>query len=103
MAVTLTVAQFIQDARIGATAEELDLATRRLAYATLAVLKHAPNAPDVIHDEATSADSPAYLYDQPSISGGAAFANAMRNSGASTILLPYRVHGLGYAETARRS
>ena len=30
MAVTLTVAQFIEDARIGATAAELDLATRRV-------------------------------------------------------------------------
>ena len=102
MAVTLSVTAFIADARIGATAEELDLATRRLAYATEAVLKHAPNAPDVIHDEAVSRLA-GYLYDQPTLSGGPAFANAMRNSGAGTILLPYRVHGLGYADTVEET
>ena len=80
MAVTLTVEQFIADARIGATAEELELAGRRLEYATAAVLQHAPAAVDSAHNEAVSRLA-AYLYDQPSISGGAAFANAMRNSG----------------------
>ena len=54
MAVRLTVEQFIADARIGRTPEEQDLATRRLEYATVAVLKHAPNAPDVAHTEAAS-------------------------------------------------
>ena len=102
MAVTLTVAQFIQDARIGATPEELELATRRLEYATAAVLKHAPDAPDIAHNEATTRLA-AYLYDQPTLSGGAAFANAGRNSGAWTVLLPFRVHGLGYAETVEEA
>ena len=41
----------------------------------------------------------AYQYDSPTVSGGAGFANALRNSGATNILLPYRVHGLGYADT----
>ena len=94
MAVTLSVAQFIADARIGATTEELDLATRRLEYAAVAVLQHAPDAPDAAHNEAVSRLA-AYLYDQPSISGGAPFANAMRSSGAGRILLPYRMHGAG--------
>ena len=97
MAVTLTVEQFIADARIGATAEELELAGRRLEYAAVAVLQHAPDAPDVVHNEAVSRLA-AYIYDQPSISGGAAFANAMRNSGTSRILLPYRIHALGLSE-----
>ena len=94
MAVTLTIAQFIRDARIGATADELALAKDRVAYATQAVLQHAPSAPDIVHNEAVSRLA-AYIYDQPSISGGAAFANAMRNSGASRILLPYRIHSVG--------
>ena len=98
MAVTITVAEFIRDARIGATAEELALATDRLAYATQAVLQHAPNAPDVVHNEAVTRLA-AYLYDQPTLAGGAAYGNAMRNSGAGRILLPYRVHGLGVADT----
>ena len=90
MAVTLTVAEFIADARIGATAEELALATRRVAYATEVVLRYAPVAPDVAHNEAVSRLA-AYLYDSPTTAGGAAFANALRNSGASNILLPYRI------------
>ena len=99
MAVTITVAEFIRDARIGATAEELALATDRLAYATQAVLQHAPNAPDVVHNEAVTRLA-AYLYDQPTLAGGAAYGNAMRNSGASRILLPYRIHALGLSEDA---
>ena len=38
-----------------------------------------------------------YAYDSPTVSGGAGFANALRNSGAINILLPFKVHGLGYA------
>ena len=97
MAVTLTVAEFIADARIGATAEELALATRRLAYAAEAVVKYAPAAPDIIHNESCSRLA-SYLYDAPTVAGGAAFANSLRNSGATAILLPYRIHGLGSAE-----
>ena len=97
MAVTLSVAEFIADARIGSTADELALATRRVAYATEAVVRYAPGAPDIAHNEAVSRLA-AYLYDMPTVAGGAAFANALRNSGATAILLPYRVHGLGVAE-----
>ena len=101
MAVTLTVAQFISDARIGATAEELELATRRVAYATEAVMQHLGDAfngaPDVVVNEAVSRLA-GYLYDAPTVAGGAAFANSMRNSGAGRILLPYRVHGLGHSD-----
>ena len=38
---------------------------------------------------------PGYLYDQPSAAGGAGYANAIRNSGAAPMLLPYRVHRAG--------
>ena len=39
-----------------------------------------------------------YLFDQPEAGRGDAYANAMRNSGAARMLLPYRVHRAGYAE-----
>ena len=68
MAVTLSVAEFIQDARIGQTPEELALATRRVGYATEVVLRYAPNAPDVAHNEAVSRLA-AYLYDSPTTAG----------------------------------
>ena len=41
----------------------------------------------------------AYIYDQPTVSGGAAFANAMRNSGAGRVLLPYRMHRVGLSDS----
>ena len=49
------------------------------------------STPDVVLNEATIRLS-AYLYDQPTASGGLGFANAMRFSGAARILLPYRIH-----------
>ena len=39
-----------------------------------------------------------YLFDQPEAGRGMAYANALRNSGAAGMLLPYRIHGLGYAD-----
>ena len=99
MAVTYTIEEFIRSARIGATAEELALATEKLAYSAFAVEQHAPNAPEIVANEAVSRLA-AYVYDQPSIAGGVGYANAMRNSGAARVLLPYRVHraGLSYSD-----
>ena len=91
MAVTLTVAELLAALRMGNSAEETAEATRLLAYATEAVTRHAPDAPDVVHNEATIRIA-GYLFDQPTASRNAAFANALRNSGAGAILLPYRVH-----------
>ena len=39
-----------------------------------------------------------YLLDQPEASRSDAYANAMRNSGAARMLLPYRIHRAGYAD-----
>ena len=52
MAVTISVQELVQALRLGASPEELAIATRLLAYSTEAVLKHAPEAPDAVHDEA---------------------------------------------------
>ena len=99
MAVTLTQAQLSAALRMGSTTEENAEATRLLAYATEAVTKHAPEATDVAHNEAAIRLA-GYLFDQPSAGRGMAFANALRNSGAGTILLPYRIVRAGSVEDA---
>ena len=94
MAVTYTILQFLASARIGDTPEERNLAIEKLAYATHEVERYAPLAPEIVANEAVSRLA-GYIYDQPTISGGVGFANALRNSGAARILLPYRVHRAG--------
>ena len=99
MAVTIDVMKLLATLRLGDTTEERDEARRLLAYATEAVTKHAPVAPDVAHNEATVRLA-AYLYDMPHAARGVAFADALRNSGARAILLPYRVHRAGAVAAA---
>lgn len=94
MAVTLTVEQLAAAMRLGSTAEETAEATRLLAYSTEAVTKHAPDAPDVVHNEAVVRLA-GYLYDQPTASPRTNYANALRNSGASSMLFPYRKQRAG--------
>ena len=96
MAVTIDAAGLVAALRLGDTAEELAEVTRLLAYATEAVTKHVPTAPDVAHNEAVRRLA-GYLYDQPEASRDAAYSNALRNSGAARMLLPYRIHGAGIA------
>ena len=97
MAVTLTVQELQAALRLGNTAEETAEVARLLAYATEAVVKHVPNAPDVAHNEATRRLG-SYLFDMPEAGRGDSYANAMRSSGAARMLLPYRVHRLGLPE-----
>ena len=94
MAVTLTIEQLRAALRLSDSAEELAEATRLLTYATEAVTKHAPGAADAAHDEAVVRIA-GYLYDQPFAGRGDSYANALRNSGAARMLLPYRVHRAG--------
>ena len=94
MAVTLTPIELSESIRLGGSAEETAQATRLLAYATEAVQKHAPDAPHPVHNE-TVTRLAGYLYDQPTAPTGAGHANALRNSGAASMLLPYRVHRAG--------
>ena len=98
MAVTLTVAEMLAALRLGDSAEETAEITRLLAYGSEAVVKHAPGASDVAHSEATRRIV-GYLFDQPETARGAAYANALRNSGAARMLLPYRLHRAGYADS----
>ena len=94
MAVDLTAAQLSAALRLGDSTEETAEATRLLAYSTAAVTKHAPRAPDVVHNEAAIRLS-GYLFDMPNAGRGAGYADALRNSGAAQILLGYRMHRAG--------
>ena len=94
MAVTLTVAQLVGALRLSDSPEETAEATRLLAYASEAVVKHAANVPNVVANEAAIRLC-GYLFDQPFTSRGSAYANGLRNSGAARMLLPYRVHRAG--------
>ena len=97
MAVTLTVEQLRAALRLNDTAEETAEVTRLLGYVSTAVLKHAPDAPDVAHDEA-AVRLAAYLFDMPAASRSDAYSNSLRSSGAQRMLLPYRTHRLGLPE-----
>ena len=99
MAVTLTTAQLAAALRLGSTPEETEQAERLLAYATEATTKYAPNAPEATHNEAVIRLA-GYLFDVPAAGRGAAYANAFRNSGAASGLLPYRIHHVGSVEEA---
>ena len=101
MAVTITVDELLAALRLGTTDAETAQATRLLAYATEAVEKHAPgeDVPVTIQNEAVVRLS-GYLFDQPTAGRGAAYANALRNSGAAAILSPYRIHRAGSVEGA---
>ena len=70
-------------------------AERLLAYATLAVERHAPDAPAVVQNEAVIRLS-GYLHETAGHDGRYyGVANPLGNSGAVAILLPYRVHRAG--------
>ena len=101
MAVTLDVAALAAALRVGDTPEETVEVTRLLAYATTAVIKWAPDAPDVVHDEAVIRLA-GYAMDRPTASRGSPYSNVLRNSGAASALLPYRIHRAGStADTGR--
>ena len=94
MAVTITRADLAARIRLGRTPTELTETDQILAYATEVVTKHAPDAPDVVHNEAVFRLA-GYIYDRPFASADTRFSNVMRNSGAASALLPYRQHRLG--------
>ena len=52
MAVTLSVAQLAAALRLNDSADETAKVTRLLGYVSVAIVNHAPSAPDVAHNEA---------------------------------------------------
>ena len=97
MAVTFSVVDLAAALRLGDSTEETAEVTRLLAYGTEAVVNYAPDAPDVVQNEAVRVLA-GYLFDQPTAGRGMAYANAMRSSGAARMLFAYRVHRLGLAD-----
>ena len=96
MAVTFTATELAAALRLGDSSEELVEVTRLLDYASEAVDQYAPDASDAAHTEACRRLC-GYLYDMPEAGRYDAYANAMRNSGAGRVLLPFRVHRAGPA------
>ena len=94
MAVTVTAAELAAALRLGDSTEETAEAARLLSYATTAVTKHAPDAPDAAHNEAAIVLA-AHLFDKPTAARRDSYSNSLRFSGAAAILLPYRVHRAG--------
>ena len=94
MAVVITVDELRSALRLGTTAEETTEVTRLLAYATEAVNRNTPSAPDAIHGEAVIRLA-AWLLDAPTSSANVSHADALRSSGAAAILLPWRIHRAG--------
>ena len=104
MAINLTVAALASAVRAGNTTEESAELTRLLTYAKTEISRYLgrayTTAPQSVVNEA-AIRLVAYLYDMPNASRGAAFANALRNSGAGRMLLGYRVHRAGTSTALR--
>lgn len=81
----LSTAQLKAALRLGDSAEESAEVDRLLQYARLAIVDRAPDAPMEACNEAIVRLC-AYLYDKPSASRNLSYANALRNSGAGSIL-----------------
>ena len=81
----LTVAQLAAAIKVGTSAEETAQVERIRAFVLVEIERIAADAPDVVKDEATVRVA-GYLYDAPTT----AYVNAITNSGAAAILLPYR-------------
>ena len=73
MAVTISIAELANAMRVGSTTEETQEVTRLLAYATVAVVRHAETAPDEVHNEACIRLC-SYYFDMPNAGRGMAYA-----------------------------
>ena len=98
MAITLQTSALLSALRMGASTEETQEAERLLTFATQTISDYLGDAyataPEAIVNEAAVRIA-GYLFDMPFATRGAAYANALRNSGAGAMLLPYRVHRAG--------
>ena len=81
----VTVAQLAQAIRVGSTAQETAQVERLQTVAEEIINNYADAIPLAIEDEAVIRIV-GYLYDAPTT----AYANALTNSGAASLLLPYR-------------
>ena len=103
MAITLTTDALLNALRLGTTPEETSEAQRLLSFATQTISDYLgdeyTDAPEAIVNEAAIRLC-GFIFDMPYAARGAAFANALRNSGAGAMLLPYRIHRAGSVSEA---
>lgn len=90
----LTVAQLRTAVRAGDSTEETEILTRLLAVGNEVVGRYAAGAPDTVKEEAVIRFA-AYLFDQPNVSRGAGYSNALRHSGAQALLSEWRERRAG--------
>ena len=90
----ITATELAAAIRAGTSTEEMAEVERLRSYAAAAVERYAPGAPEAVKSEAMVRLG-GYLYDQPGAARGVGYANAFRNSGCASILLPYRSHRAG--------
>ena len=100
MALTATVADVSRSIRAVDSPDVLAELEDLLAYASAEVTRIAPLAPDVVHNRAATSIIVSYLYDRPTAGREMSYANVIRNSGAGSMLLPYRHHRGGSTATA---
>ena len=95
MAIDISSSALLSALRLGSTSEETSEAQRLLSFATQTISDYLgdeyEDAPPAILNEAVIRLC-GYLFDQPYATRGSYFANALRNSGAGSMLLPHRVH-----------
>ena len=94
MAVTVDVDGLLRSTRAVDSAEVRAELAELLEYATVEVVRIAPTAPTAIHNRAVVMVV-SQLYDRPTSTRGTGHANVLRNSGAQSVLLPYRAHRAG--------
>ena len=102
MALTATVADVSRSIRAVDSPDVLAELEDLLAYASAEVTRIAPLAPDQVHNRAATSIV-SYLYDRPTAGREMSYANVIRNSGAGSMLLPYRHHRGGSTATAEAS
>ena len=95
----LSFAQLLAALRLSDSPEEMEQVKRLRPVAWTMVDQFAPHAPEHIKDEATVRIC-GYYFDAPYASRGTSLANALANSGAGALLLPYREHRAGAIRTA---
>lgn len=103
MAIDITVAALAEAMRVGDEPEETAEVTRLRDYSILAISTHLGDAyedtPAIAVNMATSLLT-VFFYDKPTVSTGVGLANAMKFSGATRVLLPYRIIGAGLVSGA---
>ena len=94
MAVTLTTSELADRIRVDDAGMEpiLSILAELREVGALLVDRYAPDAPDAIQNKAVVLYA-GYLYDRPNSAPGAAYAVALVNSGAASLLSPWVNNG----------